>query len=210
MQNNLKYLISRLLPIAITLVLCATMSGYAGDTVANDTAEIYYTAVNIWSNDPRHPIPSTNYHLGEIIPVGTKVTIHSKNQSVISFSTEDSKKRSILHMRRHSRITVDELFDRLFTTVDALEPSGIFSKLTKQEKKAVAQGTVFEGMTKTAVLIAYGYPPSHKTPKLDANIWIYWTGRRRTVKILFNSENKVESIEGLIREAGKKGKGSRI
>lgn len=197
----------RVFCLAIVFVLCANLSGSAGDPVVADIGDVYYTAVNLWSTDPRQPILSTNYHLGEIIPVGTRVTIHSRTHGNISFSTDDNKKRSILHARRHSRITFDELFDRLFTAADALAPDGAFSMLTKEEKKAVAQGTVVKGITKPAVLMAYGYPPSHKTPKLDGKMWTYWTGRRRVVRIYFNKEDKVESIKGLISEPEKKGKG---
>ena len=32
-------------------------------------------------------------------------------------------------------------------------------------------------MSKDAVLMAYGYPPDHKTPKLEDDTWSYWLGR---------------------------------
>lgn len=32
------------------------------------------------------------------------------------------------------------------------------------------------GMRKEAVLMAYGYPPDHRTPSLDGDTWVYFKG----------------------------------
>ena len=166
--------------------------------------EVYYTAVNIWCADPR-AIPTTNYHSGDIIPVGTRVTLIKSAGLHIVFSTDDKKKYTILHMVKHSRINLEKVFGRLFAVDDPLAPGGAFHKLTKAEQKAVAEGTVVEGMSKAAVLMAYGYPPSHRTPDLDEKLWIYWRGRRRTVSVQFDDGN-VESVKGLPLATPKKGR----
>lgn len=165
--------------------------------------EIYHTAVNIWYTDPRQ-IPTTNYHVGEMIPVGTRVTLEKIGGISIVFSTDDKKTFTILHMVRHSTLKLEEEFARFFATKDALAPGGAFHGFTKEEQKGIAEGTIYEGMRRSAVLMAYGYPPSHKTPDLAANTWTYWVSRRRTATVTFNDEDKVESVKGLPRPAPEK------
>lgn len=166
--------------------------------------EVYYTAVNIWCRDPR-AIPTTNYHAGDIIPVGTRISLIKSAGIHIVFETDDKKKYTILHMVKHSRINLDKIFVRMFAVDDPLAPGGDFHKLTREEQKAVAEGTVVVGMSKAAVLMAYGYPPSHRTPDLDGKLWIYWRGRRRTVSVQFD-DDKVESVKGLPLATPKKGR----
>lgn len=180
-----------------SLALC--LYGSARD----NEPEVYYTAVNIWCADPR-AIPTTNYHAGEIIPVGTKVTLKKMAGIHIVVATDDGKTYTILHMLKHSKIKLEEVFARLFTVHDVLAPGGAFHKFSKEEQKAVAEGTIYEGMTKTAVLMAYGYPPSHRTPDLDGKTWTYWRGRMRTVAVTFGDDGKVESVRGLPKPAPKK------
>lgn len=187
-----------MLLIALGVLLPTDYAGYA-----QGEPEVYYTAVNIWCTDPR-AIPTTNYHAGEVIPVGTKVTLKKMTGIQIVVSTEDGKTYAILHMLKHSRIKLEEVFTRLFATEDALAPGGAFHKLSRVEQKAVAEGTLYEGMSKPAVLMAYGYPPSHKTPDLEQNTWLYWRSRMRTVVVTFNDEGKVESAKGLPRPAPRK------
>ena len=52
--------------------------------------------------------------------------------------------------------------------------------LSPEEQDHIEKGTVGGGMTKEAVLMAYGYPPSHRTPSLSMDTWTYWTGRGTT------------------------------
>jgi len=165
--------------------------------------ETYFTAVNIWCADPRS-IPTTNYHAGEIIPVGTKVTLKKLGGLNIVFATEDGKTYTILHMLKHSTIKLENVFARLFSLEDALSPEGAFHKLTKLEQKAVSEGTIYEGMSRAAVLMAYGFPPSHRTPDLEAKTWTYWRGRMRTVVVTFDDDGLVETIRGLPRPEPKK------
>jgi hypothetical protein len=49
-------------------------------------------------------------------------------------------------------------------------------------------------MSKDAVVMAYGYPPSHKIPTLDSNMWTYWRDRFRRVFVYFEN-GKVVNIK---------------
>ena len=162
----------------------------------------YFTSVNLWREKGKE-IFSTNYHVGEIIPVGTPVRILKNESGRIEFSTDTDKKCTIVHVTRHSRIGFDALFNRLFTKADVLAPGGLFHKLTMKEKKAVADGTIIPGMSRKAVIMAFGYPPSHKTPDLEGGTWIYWLSRWRTVTVVFNESDSVQSVKGLPEKASR-------
>lgn len=64
----------------------------------------------------------------------------------------------------------------------------------KAERKNIKNGTIAVGMSKDAVVMAYGYPPSHKTPTLDSNMWTYWRDRFRRVFVYFEN-GKVVNIK---------------
>ena len=42
-------------------------------------------------------------------------------------------------------------------------------------------------MTREQVVMARGFPPGHKTPSLDADIWTYWTSRHGSQTIVFTN-----------------------
>jgi len=51
--------------------------------------------------------------------------------------------------------------------------------MTAKEIEAIKTGSLCVGMSKAAVVVAYGYPPEHVTPSLDNDVWTYWMDRFR-------------------------------
>jgi hypothetical protein len=168
-----------------------------GDT---PVGKIYYTSVNIWYEKP-DKIPSTNYHKGTKLPIGTKVKIISVGNRKIHFVPVDTTVPfTIVQQRKHTRIKLKELFDRYFSKKDILEQEGYFHNLSENEKECVNNGTISPGMSKVAVIMAYGYPPSHKTPLLSSDLWHYWHSRFEIVDVYFknNKVYKIESVESAL------------
>jgi len=162
--------------------------------------KIYYTSVNIWYENP-DKIPSTNYHKGTKLPIGTKVKIISVGSRKIQFVPVDTTVTfTIVQQRKHTRIKLNELFDRYFSKKDILEQEGYFHNLTEKEKECVNNGTISPGMSKVAVIMAYGYPPSHKTPLLSSDLWHYWHSRFEMVDVHFKNNKlyKIESVEPVL------------
>ena len=156
--------------------------------------KIYYTSVNIWYENP-DKIPSTNYHKGSKLPIGTKVKIISVGDRKIQFVPVDTTVTfTIVHQKKHTRIKLKELFDRYFSKKNILEQEGYFHNLTEKEKECVNNGTISPGMSKVAVIMAYGYPPSHKTPLLSSDVWYYWHSRFQKIIVRFQ-DNKLYKIE---------------
>ena len=162
-----------------------------GDT---PVGKIYYTSVNIWYENP-NKIPSTNYHKGTKLLIGTKVKIISVGKRKIQFIPVDTSQTfTIVHQKKHTRIKLKELFDRYFSKKSALAKGSCFHDFTENEKENIKNGGIALCMSKVAVIMAYGYPPSHKTPLLSNNIWYYWHSRFQQVIVHFK-DNKLYKIE---------------
>jgi len=152
-----------------------------------------YTRINIWHE--QSTIPSTNYHLGEMIPAGTKVKITSMwdgQFSEISFLVDGQREE--FHIRIRSSVTklpVLKVRDRYFSKTDPLAEGGEFSKFTPEEQKNIKKGVIEKGMSKDAVIMAYGYPPAHKTPSLEGNRWLYWKALKQVVLVEFEGDKVV-------------------
>ncbi|MDL1964971.1 MAG: hypothetical protein LWW98_11745 [Deltaproteobacteria bacterium] len=155
---------------------------------------IYYTGVNIWYEKP-NKISSINYHKGTKLPIGTKVKIVGFGNRKIQFIQVDTSQTfTIVHHKKYTRIKLKELFDRYFSEKRALAEGGCFHDVTKNEKENIKNGSIAFYMSKAAVVMAYGYPPSHKTPLLSNNVWYYWHSRFQEVIVHFK-DNKLYKIE---------------
>ena len=174
--------------ILITAIFSITM--FLGGVVfaAVEVGTAYYTKVNIWYENPNR-IYSTNFHKGTIIPAGSKVVIDGFNSKEIKFTfVERSLSCTLIHYKKHSRISVDELFDRHFSKADVKADKGAYYSLTKTERKNVQMGNLEVGMSKGAAIMAYGYPPSHRTPDISDNKWTYWYSKLQTMVVFFNGD----------------------
>jgi len=152
-----------------------------------------FTRVNIWY-EKQDAIPSTNYHSGEILPAATPVKILAVGKKKIRFAVEGKGEFTIDHMTEHSPVELTELFEQYFSESDPVAPDGKFHSFTKEEQRHIVNGTLAAGMGREAVLMAYGYPPSHKTPKLEAETWKYWIGKWRSHDITFDKDGKLKSF----------------
>jgi hypothetical protein len=178
--------------IARIWLLCLVLVSFASAGWSQEGGK-YYTRTNIWYEHPEK-IYSTNYHKGTILPVGTAVKIIDSGRRKIRFTTDSGTAFTIVHVTKHNPITLQALQDRIFSKDDPMARGGKFNKFTKKEQENIKAGTIALGMRKDAVIMAYGYPPDHKTPSLEGNTWTYWESRFRRVVVRFGSDNKVVEI----------------
>lgn len=180
--------------ICSVIIFIVGLFGTAQVRAIDHTGKTFFTRANIWYEHPEK-IYSTNYHKGTILPVGTKIKIVSLDREAIKFIVGDSGGMfAYIHMRKHSTITREALFERYFSKNDVMAQGAAFHKFMKAERKNIKNGTIAVGMSKDAVVMAYGYPPSHKTPTLDSNMWTYWRDRFRRVFVYFEN-GKVVNIK---------------
>lgn len=127
---------------------------------------------NMWWGPGRWPgmkvAFTTNYKMGPMIPVNSKVTLEAINKNQVSFRYNDNLV-ILRNMPKHSRTNMAQMMDRYLGT-QAVD----LSKFTAAEQEKIKQGELAVGMSKEATLIARGYPPVHQTPSLEGNDWKYW------------------------------------
>lgn len=182
MSKKQKFISIFLVIFALLLVYVpsAMCGNIVSKTEAKDeiTGEAYYTTANIWYENASK-IYSTNYHRGAILPVGTRVTIKKIRGDKIQFVDEEGQSFKIIFLKKHSnkRIDIWAYFDQYFSKKNPMRKGGPFQKFSKDEKDNIKMGEIAVGMSKAAVLMSYGYPPSHRTPSLESTKWIYWINR---------------------------------
>ncbi len=186
----MKLLFSKLL-ITLAAVFAINSAVFADGEMEGKTA---YTAVNIWYDHPMK-IWSTNYHAGAMLPVGTKVTIDEVSRKAITFTEESGGTYRVLIKLKHNNVPAPQLAKRLFSTKNPMAKGGKYSKFTKKERNNIENGTIAIGMSKEAVIMAYGYPPTVRTHNIKQNSWTFWKNRWVTRVIRFKN-NKVSNIQG--------------
>lgn len=171
------------------LILGAYRTEAKDQGIAKNTpkGQILYTKFTLYYEDLRHR--TTNYRKGILVPVNTEVKyVKAKGQDIF-VTLPNGQELKIENVEPFSGENIDGIFSRTFGTekVD-------LSQFTDEEKRAIALGEVEPGMRKSAVLVALGYPPKHKTPTLDSPEWRYWRNRFATFVVQFEGD-KVLSIK---------------
>jgi len=165
----------------------------------------FYTQANIFYEKPMK-ILSTNFHKGKILPVGSKVTVDYAGGRTIEFIDEKKTTYRITLKRKHTSPGMKLLFyfNQYFAPSNPLEPGGPYSRFTEAEQWSIKNGTLEKGMSRAAVLMAYGYPPSHATPDLKDDKWTYWIGSMhgQPVYVYFKNDRvyKITSAGSLLSE----------
>jgi len=170
---------------------CVSMTIVEGGKSVNPVGKTYYTKVNIWYKNPSK-IPTANWHIGNTLTVGSRVTIESYGNKRIKFRDSNKTEFTLINASRYSVISLEETFRRYFSKEDVLSTKGTLSKFSNVEQSNILMGVITNGMSKAAVLMAYGYPPSHKTPSLDSDTWYYWESKRIKVTVNFSNDKVVE------------------
>ena len=155
-----------------------------------------YTAYNIWRLRT-WLMRCINYKYGnDFIPAGTKVsdvgiTEDANGNPRISFVTAgDERKYGIYFTRRwHPGHTIEDYKNFMFTTKTFEE---LTAGMSDREISAIKSGTIVDGMSKEAVLVAYGKPPEHRTPNLQRSIWYYWRNKLKHFEVCFDKEDRTK------------------
>jgi hypothetical protein len=185
----------------LVLILAATAL-FAGQSKGKaDTGKTLYTAYNLWyEQNKEDALWCINYKTGNMIPAGTEVTdvrittaVKGRFQGgeiqAISFVTIKDGQQYYVNFNAgfHPGKTIKDYVEMMFTekTFDEL-----IANFTAVEIDAIREGKLKVGMSKDAVLVSYGYPPEHKTPNLENDVWYYWINRFRTKAIHFDEDGK--------------------
>ncbi|MCW8838453.1 MAG: hypothetical protein OQJ77_01685 [Thiovulaceae bacterium] len=136
-------------------------------------------------------IDTTNYGNGIVIPVNTKVKLKDVNAKQISF-TYNGNLVILRNIPKYSNTTIDQMVKRYFA------PNKVnLAKFSKKERDAINNGSVIEsrvvvGMSKDAVLVSRGYPPTHATPSIKSDTWKFWEHKFNTTLVQFKDDKVVK------------------
>ena len=158
-----------------------------------------YTACNLWYERPNR-ISSINYKRGIRIPAGTPI----RDVQIEVRRPDDPRGNTLVRFVRikdgmlftlvfepeyHPKETIEDYKRKVITAKDF---EALTKGFTETELRAVRTRWPKVGMSKEAVLVAWGYPPKHRTPSLESKVWTYWLSRvpNRIKKIYFDSQGK--------------------
>jgi hypothetical protein len=152
--------------------------------------DIRYALVNVHALEGK--ISWVNYLKGPMIPIGTKIEVVEIDDDEIEFKNADSgEEYTFENEQKVSGMATEKLFERFFSKSEEAKLVSLDPKMQKKVKAA----EITQGMTKEAVLMALGPPPPHKTPSLDSSTWTYWKSRLATMKVTFDDDDKVKTVE---------------
>lgn len=147
----------------------------------------YYTQFVIRYEKGTHL--TSNFRRGALIPVNTEVRLLEITSRTIKVELNNSTTPLLIkNVPKHTGDDIFQAFDKLFS-----HKKVNLSKFTRRERRHIKTGSVAKGMRKKAVKVAIGYPPITETPNLEADTWVYWSGRFNKFKVNFRS-GKVFSI----------------
>ncbi len=128
----------------------------------------------------------------KIMPVNTPVKIKKwgrENFKILSIL--DDVEIEFEFNRERMKMPRDEYLKYIISSVQV--PLERFSDL---DRKGIMEGKAYIGMTKEGVFTALGYPPTHRTPSLKSNTWVYWRDPRRTTSVTFDQEGIAARMRG--------------
>ena len=179
--------------LACMALLAAAVAVKAADAIGQVGKE-YFTKVNIWF-EKKDNIPTTNYHRGLMMPLGTKVRIASMGKGKIQFTDMAANVTyTLVHNTKHNPGDLAMIFAQYFSDVNVVDSRGLFEKFSRSEKENIKAGKVETGMCKDAVLAAYGNPPGHVTPALTYDTWVYWNSRAERLQVKFENDKVKETV----------------
>jgi len=172
--------------VLLVLVIVSLSSVNAPYAKSKTAKQKLYTAYNIW----RVPyIKCINFKYGsDIIRAGTEVSKVRAEDRRIRFNIVKERFGTINIEYRpeyHPGKKIKDYKNIMFTTKTLSE---LTKGMTANEIRAIKEGVLVQGMSKRAVLVAYGPPPEHHTPDLSSNRWQYWTFKSDSKMVFFNQE----------------------
>jgi hypothetical protein len=163
---------------------CATTGG-EGVPVG----ETLYTQVNMYSLKGQI-VTWVNYHVDSLIPINTAVVVDDIGSSSVTFTIKDTGQTlELKNKSRHSGLSGAQWAEKHFAA-----PRVDLTKFNAAERQAIKDAKVETGMSKAAVLAAYGYPPAHKTPSLDSDAWNYWVTKWNRIVVKFGADGRVDQV----------------
>jgi hypothetical protein len=136
-------------------------------------------------------ISDANWGNLPMIPAGARVKVldYGWNRASVEI---DGKPMRFGHDYGRSEESLEKFVAKL---VVKSNPRAKIDKAPARVKAAINDGKVLSGMTKDQVIMAVGYPPTHRTRNTEASVWHYWASRAGRYEVHFKG-NTVEKVVG--------------
>ncbi len=189
LQDNCTYGRNKMKLRSLYLFCVLIASMLSQQAIASElVGKTLFTQVNIYSLKGK-VVTWVNYHVDALIPVNSEVVVEKIRGSGVVFVVKKTGQRlKLKNKQRHSGLSGEDWANKHFASKKVN-----LSKFSKLERNAIAAAEVKKGMGKKAVLVAYGYPPAHKTPSLEASQWLYWITRWNKIVVTFDG-NRVSNV----------------
>ena len=150
-----------------------------------------YTCCNLHHDNFR--ISDANWTHAPMIPAGVPIRVIAYGWNTADVEI-DGKPFMIAHEYGRKQESVEAFVAKL---VAKESPRGKIEAWPEPIRTAVHRGTVVNGMTREQALVSLGYPPTHRTPSLDANLWHHWQSRAGRFEIYWGQDGKIERTNGV-------------
>jgi len=175
----------------IAALLCSAPAVSAKEIKAGNEliGQTLYNQTNLWTLKGERTVWA-NYHVDTMVPINAEIVVEEIDGEDVTFTVRETGQRIDLDNNDKSGLDGAAWAKRQFgpQKVD-------LARFTAAERKAIDNGLIELGMSKDAVIAAYGYPPRHVTPLLSGNQWSYWMNRWDRQVFYFDAEGKLVSIK---------------
>jgi hypothetical protein len=166
---------------------CLAQAAFAQDTPLPSG----YTCCNLHYDKDK--ISDANWTHAALIPAGSPIKVVSWGSGEAAVEI-DGKPYRVVHEYGRKEQSLQAFVGKL---IEPSSPRAKVERWPQPVRAAVQAGTVIPGMTREQALVAVSYPPTHKTPSLDAMQWQHWQSRAGRFEIYWGADGKIERINGL-------------
>jgi hypothetical protein len=138
-------------------------------------------------------ISDANWGQLPMIPAGTPIKVVSYGWNRASVEI-DGKPYRIGQDYGRKEEPLEKYISKLIVKSD---PKAKVAAYPEKIRAAVREGRILPGMTREQVIIAAGYPPTHRTPSLDSQVWNMWQSRAGRYEVYWTTKGTVDKIVGL-------------
>ena len=149
-----------------------------------------YTCCNLHYD--KDYISDANWTHAAMIAAGAKIKVVSYGNNVANVEI-DGKPMRIGQDYGRKQESLEAFVSKLVVKAN---PHGKIDRYPEPVRAAIKEGKVIPGMTREQVIIAVGYPPTHKTESLDAKVWHHWQSRAGRFEVNWSDKGTVESVNG--------------
>lgn len=150
-----------------------------------------YTCCNLHFDKDR--ISDVNWTHAPMILAGAPIRVLSYGTNEANVEI-DGKPFVIAHEYGRKQESVEQFVRKIVVPTN---PAQKIATWPESVRNAVRAGTVVNGMTREQVIVSVGYPPTHRTPSLDAPVWNHWQSRAGRFEVYWGADGKVERTNGI-------------